>query len=213
MPSTKIFLGLSENQDGCADLRLLVADPSTKVAHCSRVHNMLPLWPLVDLDITSTIFLAWPTGVPRPCIQGLIRGHNEHGLNKAWWQHTYPLASVGGGKLWGRSSVVGRVWFHHTLPWGSILIISLHIALWAQYRLQFLLGHFQTSNASCSWLEWATPLILGNRIKGQGQLWNFVYKTLWAQYRLQFLPNPFQTSYLSCAWWEEEPYWFWVGGS
>ena len=55
-----------------------------------------------------------------------------------------------------------------------------------------------------------TLLILGHRVKGQGQLWPSVDKTLWTQYRLQFLPNHFQTSHVSCGWWEEEPYWFGV---
>ena len=58
-----------------------------------------------------------------------------------------------------------------------------------------------------------TLLILGHGVKGQGQLWHFVYKTLWTRYRQQFLPNHFQTSHVSCGWWEEEPYWFWVTGS
>ena len=58
-----------------------------------------------------------------------------------------------------------------------------------------------------------TLLILGHGVKGQGQLWHFVYKTLWTRYRLQFLPNHFQTSHVSCGSWEEEPYWFWVTGS
>ena len=31
-----------------------------------------------------------------------------------------------------------------------------------------------------------TLLILGHGVKGQGQLWYFVYKNLWARYRLQF---------------------------
>ena len=58
-----------------------------------------------------------------------------------------------------------------------------------------------------------TLLILGHGVKGQSQLWHFVYKTLWTGYRLQFLPNHFQTSHVSCGWWEEESYWFWVTGS
>ena len=40
-----------------------------------------------------------------------------------------------------------------------------------------------------------TLLILGHRVKGQGQLWHSEYKALWAQYRLQFMSNHFQTSH------------------
>ena len=71
------------------------------------------------------------------------------------------------------------------------------------------------SNFICKlWMiRGGTILIFGHRVKGQGQLWNFLYKTLWAGYRLQFLPNHFQTSLVSCGWWDEEPYWFWVTGS
>ena len=58
-----------------------------------------------------------------------------------------------------------------------------------------------------------TLLILGHRVKGQGQLWHSVYKTLWTGYRQQLLQKHFQTSHVSCGWWEEEPYWFWVTGS
>ena len=53
-----------------------------------------------------------------------------------------------------------------------------------------------------------TLLIWGHRVKGQGQLWHFVFR-----YRLQFLPSHFQPSPVSCQWWEEEPYWFGVTGS
>ena len=53
-----------------------------------------------------------------------------------------------------------------------------------------------------------TLLILGHRVKGQGQLLHSVYKTLWAGCKLQFLPNRFQTSHV--GWWDEKPYWFWV---
>ena len=71
------------------------------------------------------------------------------------------------------------------------------------------------SNFTCTFtmMRGGTLLILGHRVKGQGQLWHSVYKTLWTQYRLQFLPNHFQTSHTHSPWWEEEPYWFWVMGS
>ena len=39
-------------------------------------------------------------------------------------------------------------------------------------------------------------MILGQRLKGQGQLWHTVYKALLAQYRLQFMSNHFQTSHV-----------------
>ena len=42
-----------------------------------------------------------------------------------------------------------------------------------------------------------TLFILGHGVKGQGQLWNSVYKTSWTRYRLQFLPKYFQTSHTS----------------
>ena len=48
-----------------------------------------------------------------------------------------------------------------------------------------------------------TLLIFGYGVKGQGQIWHFMYKTLWARYRLQFLPNHFQTSKL----------WIMIGGT
>ena len=38
-----------------------------------------------------------------------------------------------------------------------------------------------------------TLLILGHRVKGQGQLLHSVYEALLAQYRLQFMSNHFQT--------------------
>ena len=62
------------------------------------------------------------------------------------------------------------------------------------------------SNFTCKlgMMRKGTLLILGHRVKGQGQLWHSVYKTLWTWYILQFLSNHFQ---------EEEPYWFWVTGS
>ena len=71
------------------------------------------------------------------------------------------------------------------------------------------------SNLTCKlWImRGGTLLIWGHGVKGQSQLWHYVYKTLWARYRLQFLPNHFQTSYVSCVWWEEKPYWFGVTGS
>ena len=47
-----------------------------------------------------------------------------------------------------------------------------------------------------------TLFILGHGVKGQSQLWHFVYKTLWARYRLQFLRDHFQTSLVSCSGWE-----------
>ena len=72
-----------------------------------------------------------------------------------------------------------------------------------------------TFNFTCKlfMMRGGTLLILGQRVKGQGQLGHFVYKTLWARYRLQFLPNYFQTSHVSSSWREEEPYLFWVTGS
>ena len=79
------------------------------------------------------------------------------------------------------------------------------------------------SNFTCTFtmMRGGTLLILGHRVKGQGQLWHSMYKTLWTRYRLQYLPYHFQTSHVSCGWWEEEhspwweeePYWFWVTGS
>ena len=68
------------------------------------------------------------------------------------------------------------------------------------------------SNSPCTLLmmRGGTLLILGHGVKGQGQLWQSVYKTVWTRYRLQFLPNHFQTSHAYCWWWEEEPYWFWI---
>ena len=44
-----------------------------------------------------------------------------------------------------------------------------------------------------------TLLILGLGVKGQGQLWQSVYKTLWTQYKLQFMSNHFQTSHVGCG--------------
>ena len=58
-----------------------------------------------------------------------------------------------------------------------------------------------------------TLLILGLRVKCQGQLWHSMYKTMWTRYRLLFESNLFQTSHVSCWSWEEGPYWFWVTGS
>ena len=52
--------------------------------------------------------------------------------------------------------------------------------------------------------------ILEHGVKGQGQLWNSVYKTLWARYR-QFYSNRFRNSQVGCVWREEEPCWFWQG--
>ena len=44
------------------------------------------------------------------------------------------------------------------------------------------------SNFTCNlWMvRGGTLLILGLRVKTQGQLWHSVYKTLWTRYRLQF---------------------------
>ena len=42
-----------------------------------------------------------------------------------------------------------------------------------------------------------TLVILGHKVKGQGQLWHSACVTLWAQYSLQFLPDHFQTSHAS----------------
>ena len=68
------------------------------------------------------------------------------------------------------------------------------------------------SNFICNlWMmRGGTLLILGHRVKGQGQLWHSLYKALWAQYRLQFKSNYNQTSHVGCVWWGDEPYWFWV---
>ena len=38
----------------------------------------------------------------------------------------------------------------------------------------------------------------GGDVKGQGQIWQSVFKTMWTRYRLQFLLNRFQTSHVSC---------------
>ena len=71
------------------------------------------------------------------------------------------------------------------------------------------------SNCTCTFtmMRGGTLLILGNKVKGQGQLWHYAYKTLWTLYRLQFLPNHFQTSHVSGGWLEKKPCWFRVTGS
>ena len=58
------------------------------------------------------------------------------------------------------------------------------------------------SNFTCKmWMmRGGTLLILGHRVKGQGQLWHSVYKNLWTREPLQFLPNHFQTSHVRCGW-------------
>ena len=68
--------------------------------------------------------------------------------------------------------------------------------------------------------ERGTLLILGHGVKGQGQLWHFVYvrpcghDTDFSFCPITFrLPNHFQTSHVSGGWWEKEPYWFVVTGS
>ena len=70
-----------------------------------------------------------------------------------------------------------------------------------------LVGMIQTtvfaqslSNFTCQlfMMRGRTLLIWDHRVKGQGQIWHFVFKTLWALYRLQFLPNHFQTSVFTC---------------
>ena len=57
------------------------------------------------------------------------------------------------------------------------------------------------SNFTCKlgMMREGTLMILGHRVKGQGQLWHSENKTLWAEYRLQFLPDHFQTSHVSCG--------------
>ena len=54
------------------------------------------------------------------------------------------------------------------------------------------------SNFTCTFamMRGGTLLILGHEVKGQGQLWQSVYKTLWTQYKLQFMSNHFQTSHV-----------------
>ena len=82
-------------------------------------------------------------------------------------------------------------------------------------RIQTTVFARSLSNFTCKlWMmRGGTLLILGHRVKGQGQLRHSVYKTLWAGYRLHFFLDHFQTSHVSCGWWEEEPYLFWVKGS
>ena len=54
---------------------------------------------------------------------------------------------------------------------------------------------------SCTFamMRGGTLLILGHGVKGQGKLWQSVYKTFWTQYKLQFMSNHFQTSHVGCA--------------
>ena len=54
------------------------------------------------------------------------------------------------------------------------------------------------SNFTCSlWMmRGEILLILGHRVKGQGQIWHSVYKALLANYRLQFISDHFQTSHV-----------------
>ena len=97
--------------------------------------------------------------------------------------------------------------------WMGACVRPLRFTLWARYRLQFFAQSLSYFTCTLLMMRGRTLLILGHKVKGQGQLWHSVYKTLWAQYRLQFYFNHFQTSHVSCGWWEEESYWFWVTGS
>ena len=62
--------------------------------------------------------------------------------------------------------------------------LSVYKTLLAQYKLQFLPDHFQTSLVyfTCKLLlmSGGTLSILGHGVKDQGQLRHSVYKTLWA---------------------------------
>ena len=118
------------------------------------------------------------------------------------------------GSLSPRNSVGGDIVMRpFVCGWASPCVrarVRLSVALCPVDTMQTtvfaqLLSYF-TCKLSMMW--WGTLLILGHGVKGQGQIWHFVYKTLWTRYRLQFLPNHFQTSRVSCSWWDKEPYWF-----
>ena len=90
-------------------------------------------------------------------------------------------------RLRGYSNAAVCLWLGEWMSFVSLCmrgsVCPSRFNLWAECRLQFLSYHFQTSYASCSWWE-EEPYWFW--VKGQGQIWHFVYKTLWTRYRLVF---------------------------
>ena len=82
----------------------------------------------------------------------------------------------------------------HRIKGQGQLWLCVYKTVWAGYRVQFSLSHFQTSHVSFGWLE-EPYFVLGSRVKSQGQLWHSVYKTFWAGYRLNFFPITFKLKY------------------
>ena len=140
-------------------------------------------------------------------------------------ERSVPLGALVGSKvplLSPRNSVGGDIvmwpfvcgWVSpYVCPCVCPCVCPSRSALWAQYKLQILPHHFQTSHVSCSWWEEEPYWFLVTESKVKVKFGTLSIKPCGHKYRQQYLPNHFQTSHASCGWWEEEPYWFLVTGS